>query len=154
MSVYPDPSTPPQRDLSYFMNDVYQKEVDMVDERGRPVTKWVPDLNAKFWAGQAVSSEEFSGIAAISGRLRGLMRQIEATAPPTVVEVVRVQVEAIYDEIREAVAAKNSETVRRGQAVSALQDKFAKHSSEHIYSSPEEATGKMLDFMTGKSGEG
>ena len=150
----PPEATHPARDMLEMVRSAMSRPHAIRDPDGHLVETNSPDPNLMFWAGQDVASESLSAVAACYARLAALYDEAQYHLPPYMVETTRQGIQARMDEIRMAVASKNSETIRRDQATSCLQDKLSRHRVETVYQTTEDKGGFFSSMMNANRQDG
>lgn len=131
-----------QRDLGRYLDMAYRR------------ADGTPDHAKFYWSSHAIRTENFSLFADLQGRIDSLIMRVQNEAPEAAKNVMITSLQALTHRLELAVVSKNSETLANGQAVSSLQNRLAKQSTEHIYTTPEQATKSFLDRLKGDRGDG
>lgn len=133
----------PQRDFGVFLDNVYGNVSQVKDAKGALRQVKAVDTEVIFWAGQAIGSDRFGGLADMYGKVLSLENRAHENLPTPWADAMVRHLTAARRGTKITVAAKNSETIRMGQSVSSLQDKASKNRTERIYSTSEEASRSL-----------
>ena len=132
----------PAADLAHHMDRAFRTEEGQ------------PDRTNYFLSSHAIRSKTLGTVGELYGDIEAMMRRAAVELPEPLAEKIQHYLSARLTTIERIMSIMNSQTLDpSGSPVSSLRDILGKHTTEHIYSSNEEAAQSFLDKLSSRNRE-